>query len=177
MHRLFVAIKPPASLRQRLLAVMGGVTNARWQTDDQLHLTVRFIGEVDRRQAEDVASALSSIRFPSFEIELTRIGSFEKRGRASIIWIGLSANEPLTILHLKVDQACVRAGLPPDHRAFHPHITLARLPANAGPLDAAFDATPLLAGTRFDAREFALFESRLSPAGPSYTTIETYPLD
>ena len=61
MHRLFVALEPPAAIRHQLLDLMGGIANARWQTEAQLHLTLRFIGEVDRHRAEDVAAALGRI--------------------------------------------------------------------------------------------------------------------
>ena len=60
MHRLFVAIRPPRAVRQRLLAIMGGVRGARWQSDDQLHLTLRFIGEVDRHLGDDIHAATAS---------------------------------------------------------------------------------------------------------------------
>ena len=61
MHRLFVAIRPPAEIRRALTALMGGVAGARWQDDDQLHLTLRFIGEVDHHRAEDIAAALGGL--------------------------------------------------------------------------------------------------------------------
>src|SRR3546814_10503522 len=61
MHRLFVAIRPPAAIRKALLSIMGGVEGARWQSDDQLHLTLRFIGEVDRHRADDIAAALATV--------------------------------------------------------------------------------------------------------------------
>src|SRR5687768_8380838 len=63
MHRLFVGLRPPPAIRARLLALMGGVTGARWQDDSQLHLTLRFIGEVERPRAEDIATALSNVHF------------------------------------------------------------------------------------------------------------------
>src|SRR3546814_1491418 len=68
MHRLFVALEPPAAVRHQLLDLMGGIANARWQTEAQLHLTLRFIGEVDRHRAEDVAAALGGIHHRRFEI-------------------------------------------------------------------------------------------------------------
>ena len=77
MHRLFVAIRPPRPIRERLMAAMGGISGARWQSDDQLHLTLRFIGEVDRHRAGDVHAALGAIRHPALEIALNGIGTFE----------------------------------------------------------------------------------------------------
>ena len=91
MHRLFAAIRPPQHIRRSLLDVMGGVSGARWQSDDQLHLTLRFIGEVEAHVAEDVAAALGSVHHSRFEIALDRIGSFERRGQPEVIWAGVNA--------------------------------------------------------------------------------------
>ena len=79
MLRLFVAIRPPAPVRNRLLAAMGGVAGARWQDDDQLHLTLRFIGDVDGRRAEDIDAALRMVRHPPFDLTLDGSGSFDRR--------------------------------------------------------------------------------------------------
>src|SRR3546814_13338186 len=93
MHRLFVAIRPPRPVRELLLDVMGGVRGARWQSDDQLHLTLRFIGEVDRHLAEDLHAALGAIHHPRFEIALSGIGSFERRGQPETLWAGVRSEE------------------------------------------------------------------------------------
>ena len=74
MRRLFVAYRPPAGIIQHLLTTMGGVAGAHWQTEEQLHLTLRFIGEVDRHVAADVAAALATVHHPRFEIALDGIG-------------------------------------------------------------------------------------------------------
>ena len=89
MHRLFVGLRPPEAIRARLLAIMGGIPGARWQSDDQLHLTLRFIGEVDRPQAEDAALALSGVQFPPFEVALAGVGMFDTRGRPNALWAGV----------------------------------------------------------------------------------------
>ena len=75
MHRLFVAIRPPAAIRAILLGAMGGISGARWQDEDQLHLTLRFIGEVDRHRADDVHAALGAVHQAPFEIALSGIGA------------------------------------------------------------------------------------------------------
>ena len=122
MIRLFVAIRPPAEIRARLLAAMGGVRGARWQSEEQLHLTLRFIGEVDRHRAEDVDAVLAGVRQPGFEIALDGLGAFERRGEPTALWAGVSPQEPLRALHKKVDQAIARTGLAPERRVYTPHI-------------------------------------------------------
>ena len=176
MYRLFVAIRPPGPVRVRLAALTGGVRGARWQDDDQLHLTLRFSGEVDRHLAGDVDTALAGIRHPPFEIALSGIGAFERRGQPATLWAGVTPHEPLAALHRKVDQALVRAGLEPERRAFHPHITLARLGRGGGPVDAFIAGAGGLSGPDFTVDRFGLYESRLSPEGAAYTLVESYSL-
>jgi 2'-5' RNA ligase len=176
MHRLFVAIRPPRLVREHLLAAMGGVGGARWQSDEQLHLTLRFIGEVDRRVAEDVDAALRSVHQPPFEIALNGTGAFDRRGVPSALWAGVTPHEPLAALHRKIEQALVRAGIAPEGRAFLPHITLARLPRGAGPVEGFVRGQSGLSGTAFTVDAFGLFESRLAPGGAEYMLVERYSL-
>ena len=176
MHRLFVAIRPPASIRATLLALMGGVPGARWQSDEQLHLTLRFIGEVDRPMAEDIASVLGTVRYPNFELALSGMGAFDRRGRADALWVGVTPHEELHALHKKVDQALVRLGLPPESRAYLPHITIARFSRNAAPPAAATEPHAQVTSAPFPVTHFALFESRLGREGASYEAVERYAL-
>ena len=177
MHRLFVAIRLPAPVRAQLLGLMGGVAGARWLSEDQLHLTVRFIGEVDRHLARDVDAALSSLHHPRFSIAVNGLGVFERRGEPVTLWTGVAPHAPLHALHKKVDQALVRVGVEPDRRAYAPHVTIARLPRGAGPVRALVEQSGGVAGPPFAVEEFCLYESRLTPEGPVYTLAERYALD
>ncbi|HEY5722134.1 MAG TPA: RNA 2',3'-cyclic phosphodiesterase [Allosphingosinicella sp.] len=177
MHRLFAAIRPPRTIRARLLAAMGGVRGARWLDEEQLHLTLRFIGEVDRHVAGDVHAALGAVHHPRFEIALSGIGAFERRGQPTTIWAGVAPHDPLRALHKKIDQACLRAGVEPDRRAYMPHITLARLGRGAGPIQAPIEDSAALTSEPFAVDEFRLFESELGANGPAYSVVASYPLD
>lgn len=176
MHRLFVALRPPRPIRALLLGLMGGIPGARWQDDDQLHVTLRFVGEVDSRTADDVAAALGGIRFDLPPLRLSGCGMFDTRGRPNAIWAGVAPRDPLVALHKKVDQALVRAGLAPEHRAYVPHITLARLPGSAGPVDRFLADHAGLTSPDFAVAHMTLYESRLGHGGASYTPVERYPL-
>lgn len=176
MHRLFVAIRPPLAIREHLLALMGGVSGVRWQTDDQLHITLRFIGEVDRHQAGDIAAALGSIHYPPFEAVISGIGTFGRRGQPGALWAGIAPQEPLLALHKKVDQACVRAGVAPEGRAYHPHITLARLKRSSGSVQHLVETAGGITSPPFTIDSFGLFESDLTPGGAIYTMAERYSL-
>jgi 2'-5' RNA ligase len=176
MHRLFVAIRPPAAIRQLLLGAMGGVSGARWQSDDQLHLTLRFIGEVDRHRAGDIHAALGAIHQAPFEVALSGISAFERRGQAETVWAGVTPHEPLRALHKKVDAALARVGVPPDERAYLPHITLARLKRSSGHVGNLLEQTGGLSSPPFAVDSFALFESTLTPDGAVYSIVERYKL-
>lgn len=176
MHRLFVAIKPPAAIRGLLLGAMGGISGARWQGDDQLHLTLRFVGEVDRHLAGDIHAALGGIHHAPFEIALNGIGAFGRRGQAETVWAGVTPHEPLKTLHKKVDAALTRVGIAPDERAYLPHITLARLNRASGPVGNLLEESGGLASAPFAVDSFALFESALTPEGAVYSIVELYPL-
>ena len=176
MHRLFVAIRPPKPVRAQLLELMGGVAGARWQSDEQLHLTLRFIGEVDARVADDIDIALRSVRHPPFELALAGLGAFDRRGQPTALWAGVAPHEPLKALHRKIDQALARAGIEPERRAFHPHITLARFGRGGGapPLQPLLESAGGVSSAPFAVEDFRLYESTLTPAGAVYTAAARY---
>lgn len=176
MHRLFVAIRPPRAMRASLLAAMGGVARARWQSEEQLHLTLRFIGEVDRHRAEDVAAALGTVHHPRFALALDGIGQFDRKGRVDTLWAGVAPHGPLKALHNKIDQALARVGIAPETRAYLPHITIARFSRGAGPLESVAARSGGVMSAEEEISEFALYESHLSHEGALYSIIERYPL-
>jgi len=175
MHRLFVALKPPPAIRDALLTMMGGVLHARWQTADQLHLTLRFIGEVDRHQAEDIAAALGSVHHPTFALTLDGVGQFARKGRIDTLWVGASPQEPLKLLHNKIDRALQRVGVVPESRAYLPHFTIARFGRNAGDVT-RFLETMSPPPVSAEIAEFCLYESSLGSEGAIYSIIARYPL-
>jgi 2'-5' RNA ligase len=179
MHRLFVALRPPSAIRGLLAAVQGGVAQARWQDDDQLHLTLRYIGEVERPVGEDIAIALGRIHAPAPTIALSGVGAFDKQKRVDTLWAGVAPHDALTVLHQKVDRALVGIGLEPERRAYLPHITLARLPrsAGSGPAIEQWRARHAgLASDRFTLGAMILYESRLGRDGASYDAVARFAL-
>lgn len=159
-----------------LIAQMGGISGARWQSDEQLHLTLRFIGEVDRHQAGDIDASLAAVRHPWFDLSIAGLGTFDKRGKVDAVWAGVSPPEAVTALHEKVNQALRRIGIAPDSRAFTPHITLARLNRSSGPT-AHFLASGFPASPPFRVDSFTLCESHMGHGGSLYAPITTYRFD
>lgn len=176
MHRLFVALRPPPEIRRQLLAAMEGVEGARWQDDEQLHLTLRFIGNVERPLAEDIAVALGNVHAPPVTLRLSGVGQFDRRGRTTTLWAGVRPHDAVAALHRKVDQALARLGLPREGRAFLPHITLARSNAATGPPEAFLARNAGLASAAFTLSHMLLFESTLGQDGARYEAVARYPL-
>jgi RNA 2',3'-cyclic 3'-phosphodiesterase len=175
-HRLFVAIRPPAAVRRALLSLMGGVPGARWQDDAQLHCTLRFIGEVDRHQAKDIAAALGNVTCPTLTLAFGPAGTFDRNGRVDTLWIGLTPRERLTALHDRIDQALRGVGIAPDDRAYVPHVTLARFARGEAVLPEVAGYLPVPVGLGFEATHFELMESRLGSEGAIYETVARYAL-
>lgn len=179
MHRLFVALRPPPAIRALLIAAMGGVPGARWQTDEQLHLTLRYIGEVDGPRADDIAMALAAIHAPAPEIAINGVGAFDRQGRIDALWAGVTPHDALAALHRKLDQALVRIGLAPERRAFLPHVTLARMSRGAGsgpdPIRWQADHAALSSGP-FRPEHLILYESHLGRERAEYEPVARWPL-
>lgn len=134
--RLFFALLPPRDLFGRLSAIMHGVYAARWQTAGQLHLTLRFVGDISPADAEELASMLPrTVNASVPPVTLSGVGFFGAKGRPNALWIRAVPPEPLVHLHHKLDRLCQGIGLEPERRAYLPHVTLARLSRNAGPID------------------------------------------
>ena len=177
MHRLFVAIRPPEPIRDLLIDAMDDSPEFRWQDDEQLHLTLRFIGEVERPIAEDLAAALGRMRARAFAIRVKGVGRFEARN-AGALWAGLDPKEPLAALAAKVERVCQSVGLEPERRTFHPHITLARWKGRRSREAEDFlQRRQGLVSEPFDVTGFALFESRLGRHGAHYEEVASYSLD
>lgn len=176
MHRLFVAIRPPEVIRDLLVDAMEDNPELRWVSDENLHLTLRFIGEIERPLAEDIAAALAGIRSPSFTLGLAGVGIFEQRNGGAL-WAGVRPKDSVAALAAKVEGVCAAAGLEPERRAFHPHITVARWNRRSSAAAQAFlERNRALASPPFAVDRFTLFESRLSRHGAHYEAVADYPL-
>jgi 2'-5' RNA ligase len=169
--RLFVAIDLPDSTRQLLADLDPHIRGARWTEPEQMHLTLGFFGDVSEDVELKLGKKLSAIEFGAFFLPVNGVGSFSSRSAPKIIWIGVGKAHPhLFQIHKRVQEAALAAGIEPELRPWHPHITMARcrdvsaqvlrkfLQSNSG-----FDAGMI----RVDA--FHLYSSKLTPAGPVHT--------
>lgn len=177
MLRLFVGIALPADLRDRLARLQHGVPGAKWVAPENLHLTLRFIGEVDEDVAEDIDRQLATVRCPAFPCEVGGMGRFGGNGGARVLWVGVTPDPGLVHLRDRVEKACVRAGLEPEGRKYKPHVTLARFKGKAPPrADEVVAANTGWRGGTFTPDHFTLYRSILGHEGPAYSVLAEYPL-
>ena len=176
MPRLFVGLRPPSLVRDGLLDAMTGIENARWQDDDQLHVTLRFVGEVDERRADDLADALAAIRVERFDSEIAGSGYFERKGVPSAVWAKVVPDEALSRLQRRVERACRSVGLEAEGRKFVPHVTMARLNRSSGPIGDFLAQTAMLRVGPWPNERFVLFESRLTDHRSEYDEVVHFPL-
>jgi 2'-5' RNA ligase len=177
MIRLFVGIELPAELRRRMVMIQTGVERAKWVPEENLHLTLRFIGEVSEDVAADAADALSTVRAAPFQVTVDGAGHFESRKRVRALWLGIERSDALMGLRDRIESALVRTGLEPERRKYKPHITIARL--NNGSPGMAREwlaANTMFRAVPFTVDKFVLFSSHLGGEGAIYTAEAEYPL-
>jgi 2'-5' RNA ligase len=175
--RLFVALELPDEVRRRIAMLSAGLPDARWVAPENLHVTLRFIGEVDEYVAEDIDSELVGVRGRPIKISLDGLGCFESRDRVRAVWARVVAGEELAHLQRSIEHAVRRAGLEPDTHKFVPHVTLTRL--RRVPVDVV---APYLAHNGdfragpFDVAHFTLFRSHMGHGGSHYEALAQYDL-
>jgi len=177
MIRLFVGLELAEAVRERLHGLGGGVPGARWIEPENMHMTLRFIGNVNDDVLADIDEALARIRSPGFDLEIAGLGEFSRGRRPAMIWAGVRPVPALMDLQRRIEAAVVRAGFPPEGRRFTPHVTLARLKNGAPGRVRDFIAEHnLLRIDPFPVAQFTLFSSHLGRKGASYRPEADYPL-
>lgn len=178
--RCFLAIELPETVRSRLISLREALReldrSIRWTKPEQIHLTLKFLGEVPDRQITDVCEAIvkAARLLPPVPIEVGGVGCFPMSGPVRIVWAGVRGPSPeLLECHAACERFLAELGYPPEERAFKPHLTIGRAREQRGArgvrriIDAAagFDCPP------FIAQELVVFQSVLSPKGPTYTPL------
>jgi 2'-5' RNA ligase len=176
MPRLFTAIPLPAALADTLAGLSAPLAGARWIDPGDMHLTLRFAGDLDNRTADEFHAALSAIDEPAFTLKLAGFGAFGGQ-QPRTLWAGVAESRWLDALARANERAARSAGLPPERHGFKPHVTLARLKgtrpeAVARMLEGlgAFTSAP------FPVESFSLFSSRPKVGGGPYVIEDTFRL-
>ncbi|MDT0575148.1 RNA 2',3'-cyclic phosphodiesterase [Croceicoccus sp. F390] len=176
MHRIFIGIAPPPQVCGMLVDAMHGIEHARWQTSEQLHCTLCYVGEIVAPLANDLADALGTIRQPPFKLLIDGVGHFTRKDHPSAVYAAISGDAGLEALRRKVNAACRSCGIVPDARRFIPHVTLARLNRSSGPIGPFLSVQARLASEPFAVNAFTLYESHLGNAGSFYEPVLRYAL-
>src|SRR5687767_8117557 len=133
-QRLFIALSPPPAVRDTLAAEATPLPHVTWTRPEQLHVTLRFLGDVDTELLPPLRERLRTVRVQPFILPVENVGSFPPNRPPHVLWIGVGSGHPrLFQLRQRLDDALLAAGLQLDIRTFHPHITLARCTENAAP--------------------------------------------
>jgi 2'-5' RNA ligase len=175
--RLFVALPLPDIVRRQLGLLCAGLPGARWVPSENLHITLRFLGELSGGAMDDVDAALSGISAPRFTVDLAGVGHFASGGRLRAVWAGVTRAPELMHLRDKVESAVVRAGLEPDGQKYLPHVTLTRPKGTPIPKLQEFLAShSLFRSEPWEVAHFSLFSSFLGHEHAIYREERRYAL-
>jgi 2'-5' RNA ligase len=162
MIRLFVAVEVPQDIRLYLKDLGRGIPGARPLPAEQIHLTLCFLGEVERSLFQDVRECLFEVEKKPFSLQISGVGHFPPRGTPKVLWAGVTPTDELVRLKKRVDRALQTCGLELEKRKFSPHITLARLRNSPIQRVSEFLAgNSFLQTPKFTVDSFHLFSSRL----------------
>ena len=178
MIRLFAALAVPPEIGEGLARRQQGLPGARWSPLDNLHITLRFFGEVDEAAAADLDAELAGVNVAPFELALQGVGAFGEGHQLGSVWAGVRDSEPLRVLAHRCEAAARRAGLKAEGRVYRPHVTLAYLRRSADParVCAWIAGHNLLASPPWRVRGFGLYSSWRSQQGSRYDLERECPL-
>jgi 2'-5' RNA ligase len=178
--RTFIAIPLPPECA-RMLAEMQGVlresgADVRWTAIPSIHLTLKFLGEIDPAVLPALAGALRELPAAEpFTLRLQGTGAFPDLKRPRVIWCGIEGDRPaLSLLQESIETACFRAGFPREDRKFHPHLTLGRVQGKRN-LQPLLDSIRIASssGCEFVVDHYRIYKSTLTPRGPIYEVLES----
>ncbi len=178
MPRLFTGVELPADVSQDLAIMKGGIEGARWIDPENYHLTLRFIGDISDRAADDLTGELQRVvAMPAFSIKLVGMGVFGTKKPHSL-YVKVDESPDLRRLQAMHERVCQSLGMPPEQRKFTPHVTIARLRgAMPRQVQSYVSAHNLYRSRVFDVSQFVLFSARSSRGGGPYVREEFYPLE
>lgn len=175
MPRVFIGLELPNHMKTSLQPCRSGVEGAHWQRDDQLHLTLAFVGEVRTPELAEIASQLSQMVITPFDLRLFGVGFFGKPGQPRALWAGVEDARPLTLLHEKIAHSLTRLGLSVDTRRFVPHVTLARFRRGSqARIGAWLSENERLASSVCTIDHITLFSSHRTDEGSYYRAEESF---
>ena len=177
MVRLFIAIPLPTVIKEAIVGLGGLLPGARPVPVEQMHLTLRFIGEVEGSRRLDIEEVLAEVIRPSFSLYLQGVGTFPPRGVPRVLWAGVQPKDDLQNLRRSIENTLAAIGIPREKQKFQPHLTLARLNnPSIHHLQQFLAGNTLLRSPEFSVTSFCLYKSQLTNGGPLHSRLRTYAL-
>ena len=180
--RLFVALEIPSAVLENFAALLEALRavspQTRWVRAENLHVTLKFIGEVPEAQLPAIRGALTGVRCEQpVALDFRGLGFFPDDKQPRVFWAGIKASPNLKNLAVDVDRASEKVGIPREKCPFSPHLTLARFepPRLPEKLRAAIQENAARDFGSLRSGEFHLIESKLKPSGAEYTKLESFP--
>lgn len=172
MPRLFTGLEIPRDVRTRLSLLSAPLPGAKWVDAEDLHLTLRFLGDVDQRTADEFLDRIAPFTVEPFDVTLSGLGVFGSQ-RPDVVWVGAEPKDVLARLNQWHERAARAVGLEPDTRPFVPHVTLARLRGTKPREVAQFlESRGHVALPPFRVSRLAVFSSRPGTGGGPYAVEE-----
>jgi RNA 2',3'-cyclic 3'-phosphodiesterase len=178
-ERLFIALTLPPPVRDTLAALAEPLHGVNWTPPENLHLTLRFLGEVPADRIDSIVERLAGVKVEPFILPVEGVGTFPPKRPPRVLWVGVGSGHPrLFQLRQRIDDALLASGLQLDVRTFHPHATLARCTENAtAAVSQWIHAHRDFAAPPFRVEAFDLYASELRPTGAVHTLRRRFALD
>lgn len=174
MRRVFFGLEVPAEIKDRLWQVRTEMAGARWQSAEQMHLTLLFLGNMDNERLSAVCEAARHISLTAFDLNVTGLGYFGQPHAPRYLWAGVEPKTPVISLHSAIKNQMESLGFTTDSRTFCPHITLARFKPQSDSVECLLaEQSETLFGS-FQVDQFVLFETQQESAGSVYTVLERF---
>lgn len=177
--RYFLAIPLPEAHRALIAKLRETMPGFSWTSSEKVHLTLRFLGEMEDEAVTGLEEALARIEVEPFILPLEGIGVFPPRGHPRVVWVGVGKGHPrLFQLRQRIDDNLLALGVEADLRTFHPHVTVARLRPESSPAAAALFVKKhrSFVGPPFRVDRFQLWSSQLQAGGSVYSEVADFPL-
>ena len=188
--RLFLAVELPREIKEALDRLVTGVRGAgirglRVVNPEGIHLTLKFLGEVERNRIEHIVDEVRRVAkaYRPFTLELEGLGGFPSRGAPRVLWVGITGDtEPMLALQRELEEALELLGFSKERRGFRPHLTFARVGERASPADRRraskiLEVIHLGPGLRIPVSGLSLMRSTLLPGGARYDRLAVMPFD
>jgi 2'-5' RNA ligase len=174
--RLFIGIAPPEAVRTAVASLNSRLRGVRWTPVDQIHVTLRFLGNVAEDRMDDLLNGLSEVRVDPFLLPVEGVGAFPQPRAPRVLWVGVGSGHPLLHqLRQRLDDTLLRLGFEVELRSFHPHLTVARCNESAGGASQWLRQHEGFLGPPFMVDGFELYASELAAGGAVHHLVSRFP--